>query len=374
MKLISLQKNLKAAVYAVNHIAQKNTNLPILNNILLSAKDGMIKLVSTNLEIGITSLLRGKIESEGSFTIDARLFSDYVNLLPNEKVSVELKDNELVVECGENRTRIKGMSAEEFPFIPDVERVSAYTIPMEAFKRAVGQVIFAAAMDEARAELSGILAVLSDKELVMAATDSYRLAEKRVPVVSSVAGEERRCIIPARTLQEVIRVIGVDSGDESEATDIVLYVSDSQCLFVVGGTEIVSRLIEGRYPDYQQIIPVKQTAKASVDRQELSRAIKAAAIFSKTGVNDVSLAFDAEKKTLKVSAGSGQAGDHVSTLGATVSGEAVSIILNSRYLLDVLATMESETAALEVVDGDTPCIMRDGDGKNSLYIIMPIRK
>mgnify|MGYP002345132598 FL=1 len=364
---------MKAAVYAVNHIAQKNTNLPILNNILISAKDGVISLVSTNLEIGITSLLRGKIEKEGSFTVDARLFSDYVGLLNNEKVSAAVVDNELIIECGESKTKIRGLSAEEFPFIPVVDRSIQYTIPVEDLKKAVGQVIFAAAQDDSRAELSGVLFILRSKEMILAATDSYRLAEKQVPIIAA-DDEERRCIVPARTLQEVVRVLGADTGEEVAPKEVLFYLAENQCLFSIGNTEIVSRLIDGRYPDYRQIIPERYQCRLSVSRQDLSRAVKAAAIFSKAGVNDITLEISISKKTLSVMAASGQSGEHMSALAATASGEDTSITLNSRYLLDVLAVMTNEAAVLEIIDENAPCIVRDGERSDYLYIIMPIRK
>lgn len=372
MKIISLQKNLKSGVYAVSHIAQKNTNLPILNNILISAKDGVISLVTTNLEIGITSVLRGKVEKEGSFTVDARILSDYVNLLHNEKVSLEVKEKELEIECGDNKTKIKGLSSEEFPFIPIIDRVSPYIISINDFKKAVAQVLFSAALDEARAELSGVLLILENKKMTIVATDSYRLSEKSILIKSETA-DEKRCIIPARTLQEILRVIGSETGEDEAPKEITLYVSENQCLFVIGNTEIVSRLIDGRYPDYQQIIPQRHSSRILVDRQELARAVKAAALFSKNGVNDINLEVNAGKKNITISAASGQTGEHTSTLPATIDGTDVSIILNSRYLLDVLAVLNDETATIELTDANTPCIIKDGQTKDYLYIIMPIR-
>ncbi len=371
MKLISLQKNLKASVYAVNHIAQKNVSLPILNNILISAQDGAIKLVSTNLEIGITSLLRGKIEREGAFTVDARVFSEYVNLLENEKVEIELVENELTVVCGTYKTKIKGMTAEEFPFIPTVDRSTPISLPIADFSQAVSQVLFAAAQDENRPELSGVLAVLSGKTLTLAATDSYRLAEKKILVSGDAA--DRRFIIPVRTLQEVVRIAGSDSGEEESVDEVTLYVSDNQCLFVVGGTEIVSRLIDGQYPEYAPIIPTRHACRAELSRAELSRAVKAAAIFSKNGVNDIILEFSAAKKQVTVSAASGLAGEQAASLSAAVSGTDASITLNYRYVLDVVSVLSGDSIVFEVVDADTPCVVK-GSGSEYLYIIMPIRK
>lgn len=372
MKIISLQKNLKSSLYSVSHIAQKNTNLPILNNVLLSAKDGVIKLISTNLEIGITSILRGKIEQEGTFTVDARVFTEYVNLLPNEKVEITLKDTELVVNCGDNKTKIKGLTAEEFPFIPEVKQVDPYCIPVEDFKKATSQVIFAAALDESRAELSGILFTLSNKKITLVGTDSYRLAEKHITVTNS-SPEEHSCIIPTRTLQEVLRVLSSELSENADLEEITFYLSENQCLFVIGNTEIVSRIINGRYPDYQQIIPQRHESKVVVNKDDLSRAVKAATLFSRNGVNDVVLATDSTKKNVAISASSGQTGEHISTLTATVSGQNVTITLNSRYILDVLGVLSEDSVSIELVDDNTPCVVRDGSDTSYLYIIMPIR-
>lgn len=371
MKIISLQKNLKAALYAVSHIAQKNTSLPILNNVLLSAQEGVIKIIGTNLEIGVTTLLRGKIEKEGSFTVDARVFFDYINLLPGEKVEIELQENELVISCGENKTKIKGVSAEEFPFIPEIDRSQEYIFLNEDFKQAASQVVFAAALDENRVELSGIFCVLNNKGATLVGTDSYRLAERSISIPNKQL-EEKNCIIPTRTIQEVLRVLSSDGGEEVDSREIKLYVSENQCLFVVGGTEIVSRLITGRYPDYKQIIPDQHKNRTIVNKEELNRAVKTALLFSKSGVYDVHLESE-DKKGLIISAASGQVGEHVGTVNATSSGVPIHIILNARYILDVLNIITGEEIIIDFVDENTPCVFREEKNKDFLYIIMPIK-
>jgi DNA polymerase-3 subunit beta len=375
MKLISLQKNLKSAIYIVSHIAQKNTNLPILNNILLSVKNGVINLITTNLEVGITTTLRGKVEKEGSFTVDAKILSEYVGLLNNEKITLEVKEKEsdLIIDSSNTKTKIKGLSSEEFPFIPQIDRVNPYTFSIKDFKKAVSQVLFSAALDETRAELSGIFFILEGNKATLVATDSYRLAEKKINLKSEVA-EEKNCIIPTKTLQEILRVIGVENSDDEIVDDIIFYLSENQCLFVIGKTEIVSRIIDGRYPDYTQIIPQKNICSIELSTQELARAVKAATIFSKNGVNDINFDVDLQKKNIIISAISGQTGEHNSVLEAQIKGENVSIILNSRYILDVLNVLSSDSVIIELVDANTPCVIRDGKNKDYLYIIMPIRK
>ena len=183
MKLTSLQENLKSGLVAVSHIAGKNVNLPILNNILIDASDGNIKLVSTDLEIGITAKVRGKVEKEGVFTVDSKVITDFVSLLPNQKVELSLKDNELAVVSDNYKTKIKGQSAEEYPLIPQVEKNGSYKVDPDEFRQALQQVIFAVSNSENRIELNGVLFNFSNGNLIIAATDSYRLAEKKIQVI-----------------------------------------------------------------------------------------------------------------------------------------------------------------------------------------------
>lgn len=372
MKIISLQKNIKIAVQAVNHIAQKNVSLPILNNILLSAKEGVIKLITTNLEIGITSILRGKIETEGAFTVDARTLSEYVSLLDNDKVSLELVDNELVVFSEKQTTKIKGVGADEFPLIPVIDRQQYIKIKAGVLKKALGQIVFSVSTDESRAELSGALFSLKGKKLTIVGTDSYRLAESVLAIETNFQ-EERQLIIPARTIQELIRIITNEAEAEEGVEDIMLYTSENQCLFIIGSVELVSRLIDGQYPDYQQIIPSKYNSQATIERAELIRAVKAAAIFSRAGVNDVIFSFS-PKKGLEISASSSQSGEHQAQLAATITGDDVSITLNHRFIIDGLNALSGLNVVLEMVDDQTPCLIRDELDKEYIYIIMPIKK
>lgn len=371
MKIISLQKNLKSSLYAVNHIAQKNTSLPILNNVLISVHDGIIKLITTNLEIGITSILRGKIEEDGDFTVDAKTLSEYVGLLDNDKTTLEVNDGELKLACGSYKTKIKGMPADEFPLIPVIDRQGFIKISTKDFKEALSKVIFSVASDESRAELSGVLFSLEEKSMAIVGTDSYRLAEKKI-VVENNLSENRQLIIPAKTIQEVVRILSSESSEDENMDEVLFYASDNQCLFVVGGVEIVSRLIDGRYPDYQQIIPQKHLCRATVDRSEVIRAVKAASIFSRTGVNDIILNFS--KNGLEVSSASGQTGEQNAMVKATINGEDTTTTLNFRYILDGLNAFNNNLVSFDLIDDQTPCVLRDEDNKDYLYIMMPIKK
>lgn len=375
MKIFSLQENLKQGLDLVSHVAGKNVNLPILNNVLIKAEAGKIRLIATNLEIGIISTVRGKIDAEGSFTVNAKIISDCVGLLPNKKIGLEQKDNDLLVDCENYQAKVKGQSAEEFPLIPEVDRKNYFSAEAEVVKSAISQVIFATPSSETRLELSGVLFMFSGNSLTIAATDSYRLAEKKLQIKSNNQ-EEKKIIVPAKTLQELIRVLSVnlDSEVEENNKEIKFYISDNQILFTYGSTELVSRLIEGQYPDYQQIIPTVSKTKIIIDRQELTRAVKMASLFSKTGINDVNLDFPLGKNQTVVSSVSGQTGENITNLEAKVTGEENSIVVNYRYLLEGLSNIEKEAVRIEVIDGNTPCLIRPEQDESYLYIIMPIKQ
>jgi len=376
MKLISLQENLKQGLFVVSNIAGKNMNLPILNNVLIKTEKGNIKLITTNLEMGIVHTVRGKIEKEGSITVDSKIFSDCVNLLPNKKISVEQKNSDLLINCENYKTKIMGQSAEEYPLIPEVDKKAYYSAQVDEFKKALSQAIFAVSTSESRLELSGVLFCFTDSSLTMAATDSYRLTEKIIKIKTN-SKEDRKIIVPAKTLQELIRILsaGTDAEDVGKETaEVKFYLSENQILFTYGSTELVSRLIEGQYPDYKQIIPTNIKTNITIDRAELIRAVKVASLFSKTGINDINLDFPAGKNKIIVSSVSGQTGENITELEAKVSGNDNSIVINYRYFLDGLNNIDGETIKIEAIDSNTPCILKPEKEEDYLYIIMPIKQ
>jgi len=374
MKFISLQENLKRGLNIVGHITTKNINLPILNNILVKVENGNIELVSTNLEIGITHQLRGKIEDDGQFTVDSKLITEYVNLLSGgEKVKAEEKDGELKIECGNYKTKIKGESAKEFPLIPMIAKNNYYSCQTEEIKKALNSVIFAVSNSENRIELTGVLFSFSKGKLNIVATDSYRLAEREISINNNGEPDESRIIVPAKTAQEFLRILNsLDSADLEAAQEVRIHLSDNQVLFTVDSVDLISRLINGNYPDYKQIIPTKSQTSVMVDRQELIRAIKAAALFSKTGINDVSLKFSNGK--VLVSAFSGSSGESEINIESEVEGEDNEITANYRYLIDGLNNIEGSRVKILVLNPNTPCLLKPEKDYGYLYIVMPIRQ
>lgn len=376
MNFSCLQENLKQGLFITGHAAGKNINLPILGNVMFETKKGEIKLTSTNLEIGITHTIRGKVEEEGSYTVDAKIINDFVNLLPNKKISIRKKEKEMIIETENYKTKIKGESAKDFPLIPEVDRTSFFEAKIEEFKKAVSQVVFAVSNSESRIELSGVYFEFKEDELILAATDSYRLAEKKIKIKAHTNEKNKKIIIPSKTLQELIRIISGLNVIENET--IKFFISDNQILFVINSTEMVSRIIEGQYPDYKQIIPGSYKTTAKINRMDLNRAIKASAIFSKNGIDDVNLDFPQGKNQVVVSSESGQTGESVINIDAEIKGEDNGVIVNYRYLLDGLNNIETPEVKIEIIDNNTPCILRpikeNNTEQNYFYIIMPIKQ
>jgi len=374
MRIVSLQENLKRGLNIVGHGTSKNVNLPILNNILIRAQKGNIELVSTNLEIGITHQVRGKIESEGETTVDSKLISEYVNLLGGgETVKLEEKENELKVECGSYKTKIKGEAASEFPLIPSISKDNPYICPTSNLRKALASVIFAVSNSENRLELTGVQFSFTPEKLSLAATDSYRLAEKNLALKNGGANNEQKVIVPAKTVQELLRVLNnVEESGIEGASETQIYLSENQILFAVDSVELISRLINGHYPDYQQIIPAKSQTRVVVDKAELIRAVKAAALFSKTGINYITLVF--VKGQVMVSAFSGASGESQAELEAEISGDDNEVTINYRYLLDGLNNLEGNRALIEILNNNSPCVLKPEKDDSYIYIVMPIRQ
>lgn len=376
MTFISLQENLKQGLAIVSRIVSKNINLPILNNILFKVNKSNIELIATNLEIGITHQVRGKINIEGEFTVDSKVITDYINLLPSDKVECEQDGMEIKIKCQNYKTKIHIQEASDFPLIPKVDKENFYSVLVDDLKDALSEVIFAVANNEIRLELSGILLSFAKDSLTLVGTDSYRLAEKKIKVKSNFEEPNKKVIVPARTLQELIRVLSSfkDNDQLDGAGEIKICLSENQILFIFGATELVSRLINGSYPDYQQIIPVNYKTRVLINKNELMRAIKASAIFSKAGVNDVALDFKSETGKIIISSASSQVGESSVELNSEIEGDNNEIIINYRYFLDGLNNISSDMVKLDLVNFGTPCILRPDKNEDYLYIVMPIRQ
>lgn len=369
MKIICLQENLIKGLQAVSHLAGKNINLPILNNVLIEAEDNQISLTTTNLEIGVDCKIRGKVEEIGKCTVNAKLLNDFVNLLPKDNVTLELEDDKLKIECVNDKTSINVLAAEEFPLLPKVEKKNKYSIGSTNFKNALRKVAFAVSMDMTRPEISGVLFDINKNKLILAGTDSYRLAEKGVDLDSSSG--DKKIIIPIETIQEVLRI----SNDITEENSIEFFIEENQILFSFSNNvELVSRLIEGNYPDYKQIIPSEYKTKIEVDMDELVKSIKRTSLFCKPGINDMKLVFLPDKQETVLTSTSDQFGENITAIKSTIKGNENEIVFNYKYLLDGLNNLNSKIAILEIIDNRSAGILKSKSDEEYVYIVMPIKQ
>lgn len=374
MKITCTRDNLTKALSIVSGVANKSVNLPILGNVLIKADDQKTELIATNLELAIVVHVRSKVDEPGSFTVPARTLSEFIGLLSEEKVEMELKDNELVINCGKSSTKIKGTPADEFPVIPPVNQGSGFLFAVDELRSGMGQVVSSLAKSEIRPELSGMYFGFNTpyyKGLVLAATDSYRLAEKRVTLKQG--DEEFKIIVPGRATSELIRILSLVEAEEGEK-NVRFLVSENQIVVHYGNTQLVSRLVEGNYPDYAQIIPKEFKTVATFDTGKMVKEIKMASLFTTAGVNAINCEVESTSGVIKLSSVSSQTGEYNSEISSDVSGDSNSITLNHRYVLDGLNNLKSDSAEFKMISADSPCLLTPKNDKSFLYIIMPIRQ
>jgi DNA polymerase-3 subunit beta len=383
MKISCTRENLHQGLSIASHLASKNVNLPILQNVLVKAEGGAIRFTTTNLEIAVNCSIRGKVDEPGEYTIPSKLFFDYVSLLPNETVTIETDGEAIHLSCGQHKTKINGLPSSEFPLVPNVQCTRSYKIPVEDFKRAIGQVLFAVSTNESNPKFTGVCMKFvkgsgaggmgGESRLIMAATDTYRLAEVSLPLISEIQ-EEHKTIVPSRTLSEVNRIISVFKDNVDSPSFVELKMSDNQLVFSYGSVELVSRIIEGEYPDYTQIIPKTFRTEALLDRTDLIQAVKAASLFSRQGLFDVNLSFDPTLKRLSANAVDAARGENTAPCAADITGDANTVTINFRYLLDGLNAMSSEKITFKMIDSGNACLLVPQSETNYTYLIMPIRQ
>lgn len=375
MKFIILKENLKQGLTTVAHLSSKNINLPILNNILIKAKKDGIDLISTNLEISIKHSLRAKVEIEGEFTIDSKIINDYVNLLPDDKIEIELEGDELSFKCQNYKTKIKGQESTDFPILPKIDSDNYCTVNISNFKNALSNVIFSVSINETRLELSGVLFNFNGEDkLSLVGTDSYRLSEKNLKYNKNNSIGEKSIIVPARTIQELLRILNNFKLEEQMGSEenIKIYFNENQIFFSFASTDLMSRIINGSYPDYKQIIPEKEKTIISINKNNLIKAVKAGGIFSKTGINDIAL--KNEKDSLHIYSKSSQSGENFVNVDCKTKGIDNEIFINYKYLLEGLNTVNSESVIIKITDNNTPCIIMAEKDETFLYLIMPLKQ
>jgi DNA polymerase-3 subunit beta len=364
-----MQENLARGLQVVSRAVPTRSTLPVLNNVLLRTEDGGLKLTATNLEIGMTYWVPGKIETGGATTTPAKLLADIVAGLPaNERVDLELQAQEtLHIQAGRFETRVKGIDAEEFPAIPTAGEKPTTRIPQNALRKALTEVTFAAASDEARPILTGVLARFEGTTLTLAAADNYRIAVKTLDILDPV--EDTSVVIPARSLDALSRIL----SDTDDPVQLVLSPSRNQILFHVEGIDLVSRLIDGQFPNYQQVMPKAFTTKASVNRDELLKAVRLASFIALNSANIVKLHVGKDAATGLTVTAAADIGDNHSEIEAQVEGEGTTISFNARYLVDVLGNVPCEQFTIELNGPFSPGVFRPVGEGQYVHVVMPVK-
>ncbi|MCK9361392.1 DNA polymerase III subunit beta [Patescibacteria group bacterium] len=375
MNFACTQENLLQGLSLVSHISGKNANLPILGNVLLKTENGGLKLSTTNLEMAVSAMVRGRVEQAGEFTVPAKLLQDYISLLPAGKVELVLNGDGLEVRADGSTTTVRGMPSSEFPLIPRLTKEGGYRLKAEELRGAIGQVAFAVSGSESRPELGGVACYFNGEhsgKLVMAATDSYRLAERVTGLETGSSEAEVKCIVPAKAMQEIGRILTAYSDDMGLPEAVEWAMTDSQMVITYGNVELISRLIEASFPDYRQIIPTQFKTTGTITRTELAKAIRAASLFSRQGLFDVH--FEFSEGSLKVSSSDTGTGAHATSLKAVVDGDANKVTMNYRYISDGLAAIGKDKVTIRLIDGMNAVVVTPAEGEGYRYIVMPIRQ
>ncbi len=364
-----MQENLARGLSVVSRAVSSRSTLPVLANVLLKTEDAGLKLTATNLEIGITYWVPGKIDEDGATTVPAKLLTDLVNSLPpGDKVELEVAAGDtLHVKAGRFQTHIKGIDAEEFPAIQTAGDRPTTRIAQSVLRRALAETAFAAASDEARPILTGVLARFEGDQLTLAAADNYRIAVKTVPILDAVP--ETSVVIPARALNELARVL----ADVDDPVEVVLAAGRNQVLFHLEGIDLVSRLIDGQFPNYQQVMPQTHATRAVLDREELLRAVRPAALIAHESANIVKLQIAGDGEAGITVSANAEVGDHVGQVEAAVEGDSTTIAFNARYLADVLSNVAADQFALELNGPLSPGVFKPIGDDRYVHVVMPVR-
>jgi len=374
MKVTVLQENLARGLSVVSRAVSPRSTLPVLSNILIATDEGRLRLSATNLELGITCWIAARIDEEGSTTVPSRTFSDLVSAMPSDQVqlTLDVKTQNLHVKGGASNNDIKCIDAQEFPPLPTPEMDSAIQLNVADFKEMIHQVAFASSTDEARPVLMGVLMHVEKDKVTMAAADGFRLSVRKAQLSQSVS-QPINIIIPARALNELARV----ASDGEEPIYMVVPKNRGQVLFRVKDVEVVSQLIDGTFPDYQQIIPRNYKSRTLVSTATLLKACKQAEIFAREGSNVARLDIKESKgemqpSEVEISATSEETGKNETIVEATVDGGSVLIAFNVKFLREALEVIKTPNVALETSASNAPGVVRPVGDDNFLHVIMPM--
>lgn len=365
MRLSCSQKDLFNALAITNKAVDVNNTLPVLNNVLIKAEGKRLYFTATNLEIAVTYWIETNIKNEGEVTVPSKLLTNYINYLKDEEVDISAEEGDVIVKTEDSTTKIKGIPSSEFPPIPTVEKEGGITLQAKDLKEAIKQVVFAAAINTTRPILAGVYFTVDKSELKIVATDSYRLAEKTIKI--SKSSGDIKCIIPAKTILELGSILDSLKNDN----EVEITISKNQVLFSVGEVKLISRLIEGQFPNYEQIIPKGTKTSITLDINAFSLVLKRINLFAKENNNKVIL------KTIggnmEITTETTQYGEGEVKLKTKIEGEDGEIALNSQFILDVLGNIGGDEITFKIGEKITPVIITPKEKNDYTHIIMPLK-
>lgn len=373
MKVSCLQENLVRGLGIVARAVSTRSTLPVLGNVLIATEDGRIKLSATNLEVVITCWIGAKVEEAGAITIPARTFSDLIGALPQEPVALALNESTqtLHISCARTEANIKGIDAQEFPLVPEPDREDRIRLETDVFRHMITQVAFAAAMDDTRPMLTGVSTKFEESQVLMAATDGFRLSVRSAQIPDTVQ-ESMAIIVPARALAELARII----SDDTEAIYVTLPEGRNQIIFDMDNIVLVSQLIDGNFPDYSPIIPKQHSTRAVMGTAEFYKACKTAEIFARESSHTAKIRIEPGDEITPghavIAATSTETGDNVAQIDASVNGDPIEIAFNVKYMNDVLNVIDTPQVALEMTSPMEPGVLKPVGDSDFMHIIMPM--
>ena len=366
MKVTLLTQNLQKKLSFLNHAISTKTQLPILLNILFETVDGKLRISSTDLEIGIETLLPVTIEEEGAITVPARAFIELINSLPDDQVTLQTNEGTVTVITKRTKSVFQTTAKEDFPSLYESQGEKIATLPEEEIKKDFSSVIFAASADTTRPALSGVLVRKEQEGFLLVATDGYRLSLKHYKVSQNSENDDQSFIVPARVFKELVSL-----GEEEHVIDMYVSSGSNQILFEKGQTKLIGRLIEAEFPQFEKIIPSDFSVTVSFDSEEMQKAVKICSIFARDAANIIKMSF--QKDHIIVSSSSSSVGENTVKVEAVLSGEENEIAFNSRYLLDLFSNIEAKEMVFEMTGPLNPGVFKIKDDDSFLHLIMPIR-
>jgi len=372
MKIEILSLNFKKALNNIERLSKKNSILPILQNVLLETEKNFLKINSTDLETSIIYWILAKIKKEGKLVVPASILSSLVGLIKEDKIELIEENKNLILKTNTQNTRIQGVNPDDYPLIPTIKEESYVEISGEQLAEGIAQVINVPSFSPIRPEISGVYFFFGKNILKIVGTDSFRLAEKTIYLKEKI-GKEGEFILPQSTTREVLNILS------QETTNIKIYFDPKQVLFEWFNKEashsyihVYSRLIEGEYPNYQEIIPKKFTTQIILNKAEFLNQIKTASLFSGK-INEVKIKTIPEDKKILISSQSVDIGQHQSSIIGKIKGQPIEISFNHKFLLDGLSNIQSSEVVFEMNSDSGPGVLKPLGDDSYIYVVMPIK-